>query len=523
MASTSSLRRDRCGPVLAEVCGAIGAVSLALAVSLTLTSPVTAQITVSSLDDAQPFNPGVSVDGLASLDAQAWQNTPARHAAQLLNDAPANSPDALVRQMLRTVALSGLVPPTGSGRDAFEAARLSLVQDVTTGAEYERFAARNAGLANDPVRRTNARLAQGDLDGACKIWNQVTQGRGETFWVRMRAACSELRGQYIAADLARDILRERGEPVELVIGDRPKGFWSDVTNLLGDPDGLSAFMLGVAFPDGLQTEPLGTQDPPDLAGSVDPGLITAPPTQPVETSPPVLVLPETINDIDAGDQGYAQAFLMAENGSAEALAYIANEAEEAGLDAHRLIRANRGFLNPADLANADLKRFSEYAVVERDVGLLQALYAAAPPETQERLALASDAIGGGFRKAELGQGIDGRLSADRDSVVEKAQRDLFIALGLGANLSDAARQSLHGEDARALTDASPQLQLDLVRLELAASLEARAEVLLRTATILAENDPLDALSLFRVLRALDAAGLSEPAGQLAAREFLRSL
>jgi len=61
------------------------------------------------LGAALDFDAGVAVEG--ALDANLWQGTSALRAAELLTNAPLNSQDPIIRDILRTVILTGGVPP----------------------------------------------------------------------------------------------------------------------------------------------------------------------------------------------------------------------------------------------------------------------------------------------------------------------------------------------------------------------------------------------------------------------------
>lgn len=479
--------------------------------------PARAQITVSSLDAAKPFAPGAAISDLSGLDANAWQGTSAARGAGLLGAAPKDTADPIVRDMLRRVALSGLVPPTSRSAEMseqFDAARIALAQGVATRQEYMSFAQRNGALANDPIRRADARLAQGDLLGACELSDQLSVGRGESYWVRLRAACHEARGETAAAELARDILRDRGEETAVVIGEAPSGFWADVSARLDDPAALSVFMREIAQPP--QPEPApdvalegAPQWPEGSDASMASGASTA------ETA-----IPGALDMIAEGDQGTAQAFFLAEQGAADAMAFVARAAREAGLDPYRVIAANQGRLDPKDMALADLPLFADYAIVSGDLGLLQALYSAAPDDLREPIALASDAMGGGFRSGPLGDDIDLRLTGATKERSEFARRDALIAMALGANLSDAAAAVLSGEGESAPDAALP---FSLIALDVAARSGSRAETLLLAAALLDEGGALNDMELYSVLRSLETAGFFDLAAQIAARDFLRSL
>ena len=79
------------------------------------------QIQSETLGAAQDFDAGVLQDG--NLSANLWQGTSAAWAAKLLSNAPFKSDNPIIEDMVRTVILSGGVPPqanSSSGAQAYE-------------------------------------------------------------------------------------------------------------------------------------------------------------------------------------------------------------------------------------------------------------------------------------------------------------------------------------------------------------------------------------------------------------------
>ena len=511
--------------------------------------PAVAQsITVDSLDAPKAFTPGIEVDG--ALEAESWQGTSADRAIRLIERMPLETTHPIVRDMMRRVILSGLVPPQGA-EDAYESARISAAQELASPSEYERFANRNPA-ARAPKLRADAFIAKGDLASACEISDALQQGRGESYWIRLRAACHELRDETSLGDLARDILRDRGEPIELVVPDPTDDFWVRAMDLdgtaltemmreiAGEPDYIAEPETGLT-PEGEET--LGSQameHAADMAGAEMPGPETSepelqgasptplfPPSSDLAGSSPTNIYlepdpapqPVPTYDLDAAlddpsAEGTARLFLLGRDGDARAVAAFVDRAAAAGIDPNTVLPRIPAVLDPTDMAGADLPLFARYAAMTRDIALMQALYIATEDEAaRERLALASDALGGGYYDRPLGDGLETALNNDADG----SETDVLIALALGADLEEGVEQRLSD----ALSGSTPVVTS--IALDQAIERGARAETLLRLANLLDARPSDDGVTLYRVLRDLRRAGLSETAGQLAAYEYLRGL
>ena len=445
--------------------------SLLAALLLAGAAPAFAQdIAVDPLGEARAFAPGVASAG--GLEPSAWTGTPPARAIRLLKGLDTDNAHPIAREMMRRVVLGGLAVPDGGG-EPFRVARLQAAQALATPEEYAQLASRNEA-ANDPRIRADAALAAGDLAAACQIGDTVTVGRAETYWVRLRRACLLERGETAAAELAGDILRERGESVDLAVGDARKGFWAEVERRSGDD--LRQYTSNLAI-EGM-----------DLSQGIVFDLETA--------------------SLDDGTRASAQLHQLALQGDALATARFVERAQAAGLDADAVLSKIDAVLDPNAMAAADLDLFARHAVITRDLGLLSALYRSVDDEAQkQRLALASDAIGGGFYARALGEGIEQGLS----DKVPLAVGDALIALALGAQLSEVAEEGLS-------SISLGQPPAAWIPINAAIDRGARAETLLRLAPLVAEaSTPAER---YRVIRALRQAGFNDLAGQAAALAFL---
>jgi hypothetical protein len=518
----------------------VKALILCTAAVLTSGAPALAQsITVGQLDAAKAFAPGIDIPD--ALESEAWQGTSADRAARLLSEMPSDTAHPIIRAMLRRVVLSGLVPPTGAD-EAFERRRIMAAQELATPDEYARFVARNP-TARAPALRADAYVARGDLASACDISDAVQQGRGDSYWIRLRAACHDLRDETAMADLARDILRDRDEETTLVIPSPREGFWVEamaldaaalktmMVELAGEPDpappaptddaqSAEPTVVEEQLVDTLRRAPEGAIEDGELSvdslsGSIPlfaPNPELAPEVAPEPAAVPRFDLTEAL--ADTSDQGTARLFILGTDGNAAAVSEFVTRATRTGLDPSRVLTRIPALLEPADMAGVNLPLFARHAIVTRDIGLIQALFSATEDEAvRERLALASDALGGGFDGRALGQGLENALNEDAPNAVS----DVLIALALGSNLTESFEQELSGADQSSQTD------MRWIAIDHAIDRRARAESLLRFSDKLAARNADDPWTLYRTIRGLRAVGFADTAGQLAAYEFLRDL
>ena len=213
-------------------------------------------------------------------------------------------------------------------------------------------------------------------------------------------------------------------------------------------------------------------------------------------------------------QGTAQLYVLAvQNRSGSAATEFLARMEDAG----RLGAAARHLapvlqrLPASELVAGDLSVLAKAAVITNDLGLLMGLYQALPAggEDARRVALVSDALGGGFRLTPVGDDIEGPLLAGETG----AAHDLVLALGLGARMSDSAARALESAEL-----AVPNTDLPhLLALGSAASEQSRAEVALRAARLLA-GEP-ESYTLGQTVAALQASGLDRFARQVAAYDY----
>lgn len=173
-------------------------------------TPAAAQVEVVQLAAPDAFStPGRDT----GLPADLWNGTPvetARAVLPLLATKPL-SPASSV--LARRVLATGAKGPDGSaGDEALSGARASALialGDVTAAARILDRAAgleRNAALSQAAAESA---LLTGDTARACSIAEGLSTGRGEAYWLRLRAFCQAEAGQGAQAQLTFDLAQSQ--------------------------------------------------------------------------------------------------------------------------------------------------------------------------------------------------------------------------------------------------------------------------------------------------------------------------
>ncbi len=485
-----------------------------------------------SLDAAIDFDAGVAVDG--ALDTNLWQGTSALRAAELLSNAPLNSQDPIIRDILRTVILSGGVPPRaegGRGTQSYADARLQAVLAIETGksgdtSDLDGFLARNPDLARAPMAQVDLAFSKGDWRRACEISDTITTERALPEWARLRATCHALRGESSAADVTRDLLRSSGY-------DNP-AYHAQMDALLTglgpspqtDPsDTLVTFLAsrGGAASEGSTAPTAGKEA--ELKSLFD-GFATSD-LSALESSFGNLSFDISLPDLDLNaaladpsPRATGRLFVLGQSGDVAGFDGFINRAIAAGVTEDQALSKLAPIIQalPAQTrAEQNLPRFTRAAILSRDVGSLQQIYAALPEGgAQARIALIADALGGGFNGQALGRDIESRLTTPL--LRGQAVSDTQIALALGATLSDTAASVLGKQNLPALT--LPQSQLLLLNAALRDN--SRAETSLMVAQLLSRPG-LNVTDKTYLINALTEMGLQRFAGQIAADVFAEGL
>jgi len=524
-----------------------------LAAAVLSAAPALAQVEVEQLNAASAYDTDLLDPGQLGLDSSLWQGTTAARAQNLLSGIGPRSnlaSDTLVRAAL----YSGGVPPQAmdnSDREAYVAARLGAFLRRGDLAAFDTLA-EQAGLRRSALAYnklfTDRALLGGQTDIACAQADQQTIERKAPYWAKLRAYCHFVREENAAAELTMDLLR-RGKHEDA-------GFF----NLL---DYLLAPKKTNFAPDTIVT-PLhismarSISEPKQISHKILPPIlqkdVALDDTQDIDvrlsalTASAHLLSPEQIRQIlssfAATPVENIDALLTAKNWNAAQWGQAYNElqsstdmqsrailtqamlghASEAGMfTSFANFLASDISLIPASVqAQQDPLLYARLAVRGRDLGMLRELYTALPPDApaRTRIALAADALGGGFLLGELGIDIEARLDS-KGAKQSRAVRDTYIAVALGANLSDKALVSLSKASPSKGVHIKPAT---LLAIRSAAKRGAKAETALRIAALL-EDTPIDTLSpdsFAALLFALNEAGMGDFAGQLAAQDFLAS-
>jgi hypothetical protein len=489
------------------------------------------QIQSETLGDAQDFDAGVLRDG--SLGTNLWQGTSAGWAAQLLSRAPLKSDDPLISEMIRTVILSGGVPPRANSSaeaQAYESARLQAVLAVESGrrgdtSTLDDFLARNSDLARAPLAQVDLALSKGNWQRACEISDTITTERALPEWARLRATCHALRGEISAADVTRDLLRTSGY-------DNP-AYHAQMDALLSGQgpspktDPTDALVSFLATRGAINDSALAGGPEVDVGPSADLAALFNS-FEDTDLNRIQSALGNMSFDIARGDLDFQTAlsdpspraagrlFVLGQSGNAAALDAFISRAVAAGVDEDKALLKLTPIIQalPAqNRAGTNLIRYVRAALVSRDIDSLQQLHAALPSgNAQSRIALIADALGGGFYGQTMGRDIESRVAAPSSRA--QAITDAQIAFALGGTLSDSAAQTLSTQNLPALT--LPQSELLLLKAALRDN--SQAEVSLLIARLLSRPG-LNISDKSHLISALTEANLPQFAGPIAADIF----
>lgn len=516
-------------------------------VFLCLTPLAAAQsIDVGELGAASAYDVGLIDQGQGGLDAALWQGTSAKMATHLIENAPLDSENSVVQALLRAAILSGGVPPESTAPEnltAYNAARLNAVMKLGNKAMLDRFVERSPNLAADPVATANIALVSGDADGACFVADGITEGRGEPQWARLRAFCHAIRDEPAAAELTTELLRTNGydDPTYFALMRVLTGATKRANLKNASDDPLYAVMAeaaGVSWPEGKMPKSVAAKTALDSEAAPEDRLkaLYASGSALTNAQMASVLTALTYDETETLGESYdfdsiksltsakstGQLYTLAKSGDANAAAELLGRAYAQGAFARLalLLAPDIVIIPAAQQAEANMPLFTRTAIERGDLGTLQGLYQAMDGQPgQSRIALISDALGNGFMLGALGQDIETRLSATSEAKT-RAVRDAAIALALGARLSDEAAMVLEDTSTGAGYAAKAG---DLMALRAAASAGSRAQTALRAAMILdaADEQELDNLSLYMVIKALSDAGLTSLAGRIAADDFWR--
>ena len=512
-------------------------------------------IEINTLGQAQSFDIGVLDSSNGGLDQTLWNGTSAEKATFLIEQLPTHSQNSAAKKLAQAALLSSGVPPISNNSEAigdFRKARLKAILSQGHMHAAQTIVSREPDLSTDYDLQADMALLSGNYEQACTISDSIVEGRAEPNWAKLRAFCHILRDETAAAELTTELLQNNGHKDDNFFALMRRLLDSSTDARLND---ISDDPLIIALMDQSAT-PWPANRPPyivtarqALTNSASPearliALYSADQALSDQEMDTVLqsLAEAKDDDVDilAGGgsdydyesavkaetpSGTGQLYLLAQNGSSndqsKAMTELLKRADKAGAFDRfvTLMAPHIQSLSVKEQVSSDTDLYVRTAIYRSDIATLQQIHQLLEdkPNLQSRIALATDALAYGFLGGALGTDIETRLEKDGATYL-RAERDTFIALALGANLSDKAAESLF--------TASPEEEVSrpvakLRVLEQAAKSGARAETALIAADLLA-NSKLDNSSFYKVIRALNDTGMTSFAGQLAAMDFWAS-
>lgn len=503
-----------------------------------------------SLSSAQAYDAGLLAYGQGGLDPTLWSGTSALIATDIIESIPVNSASAATRALIEAALLSGGTPPEGAqvggaGHEAYLAARLGKLSEMKLGPQAEQLLSTQpqlaASAAGQQIKANNA-LSSGQLEAACLVSDTIEEARSQAFWAKLRSFCHVMRDEIPAAELTADLLERSGhDDEEFYKALRQLTGLGEASAINADSSPLVSAMLsyaqsGEGGASSESNDPLAAfiADAPDLGPESFAARLTALTTinAPTEEENPggFFDLEQTL--ADPSPAAWGKLYGIVKTGtdagvSARVAAQLMERSQKAGIFdvMARNLAPDLAIIPPNIRALYGPAIYAKVAVLDGDLNTLRTLYDSIEQDDplKERTALASDALGNGFMLGTLGAQMTERLTESAAGSMEqrRAVRDVFIAVGLGARLSDEAAIVLT-DHSRSLTG-RPAKPGALLVLSAAAARGSKAETALRAAAILGEDGPqtLRADHFATLLTALSSAGLQDYAGRLAAEDYLQ--
>ncbi len=519
--------------------------------SLLMPTSASAQIDMSELGSAAAYEPGTLSAGSGGLGNNLWVGTRIGTAQSLIQELPDQFSNSIARDLSRAALLSAGVPPEGGSNAGFQQTRLNAIMAMSEMAAAQDIIQRTPELASSRQLKADMALLSGDSDNVCALSDSILDARSEVYWMKLRAFCHVQRNEGAAAELTLDLLSSSG--------DDDKTFQTLMRQLMAIPskpnlkdmniNPLSIAMMDKAaldWPDG-KLPPIAAarrafnplSSPDDrlnalfLAGSA---LSNAQITQVIET-----LASNTIDNSDglAGGFGdispqpnlgtalaektpgsFHELYSLAQTGNPDtrirAVVAMLNRAQEAGAFDRfvSFLEPQFRMLSIDQAAQPDLPILTKAAIALGDISALQQIHGLLGGNAmQDRVALATDALGNGFYGGNLGVDIDSRL-AKSGRVKARALRDALLAHALGAQLSETALKTLQKKSNMG------QFSGDLLALQSSSAQRAEAETALRAALILEDSAKLSNIQIHQIVMSLYKAGLTDFAAKLAAQDFL---
>lgn len=176
-------------------------------------NPLRAQVQVTELAAPDAFSTSGRETG---LPPELWRGTPVELARAVLPLLSAKPLSPAASQLARRVLATGAPGPAGStGDEALTGGRANALIALGDLAAAARILERTSGLeGNAELSRAAAEttLLTGDTKRACAISDALTAGRGEIYWLRLRAFCQVEAGRmdqaHLTFELAQTLARD---------------------------------------------------------------------------------------------------------------------------------------------------------------------------------------------------------------------------------------------------------------------------------------------------------------------------
>lgn len=185
-------------------------IALLSAVLTLVAAPAIAQVQVTQLAAPDAF----SVPGRETgLPQDLWRGTPIETARAVLPMLAAKPISPAAGALARRVLATGAPGPDGASDDEIvPGARASALIALGDVAAATRILERAPGLdRNAELSRAGAETAllAGDTPRACQLANGLSTGRGEAYWLRLRAFCQAEAGQGAQAQLTFELAQSQ--------------------------------------------------------------------------------------------------------------------------------------------------------------------------------------------------------------------------------------------------------------------------------------------------------------------------
>lgn len=186
--------------------------SLALAaLALVLAAhPAAAQVEVAPLAAPDYFSLGSRDTG---LPGDLWRDSSGATASALIPLIGARPLTPAARDLAVRLLATAAVGPEGAGRDPVVAgARIHALLALGRPREAWAAAERAGNLATHPTLAeavAETALVVGDDNRACRVADDLSVGRGELYWLRLRAYCEARAGETVTAQLTLTLASEK--------------------------------------------------------------------------------------------------------------------------------------------------------------------------------------------------------------------------------------------------------------------------------------------------------------------------